>query len=48
MTDKMAATHGAYTKLSAEMKAQLGKYAVENGVAATLRKYAKSYKFHHY
>ncbi len=37
-------TRGSYMKLSAEVKAELGKYAVnvEKSVAATLRKYAKS------
>ena len=35
-------TRGSYTKLSVEVKAELGKYAVEKSVEATLRKYAKS------
>ncbi len=35
-------TRGSYTKLSAEVKAELGKHAVEKSVAAALRKYVKS------
>ena len=36
-------SHGSYIKLSAKAKVDLGKYAVVNGVAATLRKYSKRY-----
>ena len=36
-------SHGSYTKLSAQVKAELGKYAAVNGIAATLRKYSKCY-----
>ena len=36
-------SRGSYTKLSAQAKAELGKYAAVNGVAATLRKYSKRY-----
>ena len=32
-------SRGSYTKLSAQAKAELDKYAAVNGVAATLRKY---------
>ena len=34
---------GHYHKLSPEIKADLGKYASVNGVAATLRRYSKTY-----
>ena len=37
---------GSYTKLSAKVKAELGEYATENGMAATLRKYLKKYPNH--
>ena len=36
-------SRGSYTKLSPEIKAELGSYAVSNGVVATLRKYSKKY-----
>ena len=34
---------GPYSEFTPQMKAQLGKYAAEHGVASTLRRYAKSY-----
>ena len=34
---------GHYQKLSPEIKAELGKYSRINGVAATLRRYSKTY-----
>ena len=33
----------AYTKVSAEIKAQIGKRAAEHGVAATVRHYTKKF-----
>lgn len=43
VVDSKNCGRGPYTKLSANVKAELGKHAAENGVAATLRRYLKDY-----